>query len=308
METGKPRTVLVTGARGFIGRATCKLLRCKGYRVIALDMNRGSDPLENPPSEPGEVDCDISEASSLRLVFDLGQIDTIVHLAAILPTAAQRDPMRATSVNIMGSMHLLAMASRFKVRRFVFGSSISVYGTCAPQERVTEASRTTPQDGYGAAKVYVERMGESFRERNPVEFVSLRIGRVVGPGLYSTTSAWRGEIFERLDTVEVADISLPYAGNERILLLHVEDVARMVEALVAAERVSYGVYNAPCDSVVVSELKRQLECLNPRIRVHLGNDEARGNPRWVDASRFEREFSFHMVPIFEQLKRALEKG
>src|SRR5438876_2621221 len=118
METGKERTVLVTGARGFIGRATCKLLRCKGYRVIALDMNRGSDALENPPSEPGEVECDISEASSLRAVFDLGQIDTVVHLAAILPTAAQRDPMRATSVNIMGNMHLLAMASRFQVRRF----------------------------------------------------------------------------------------------------------------------------------------------------------------------------------------------
>ena len=308
METGKERTVLVTGARGFIGRATCKLLRCKGYRVIALDRDGGSDPLENPPSEPGEVNCDISEASSLRFVFDLGQIDTIVHLAAILPTATQRDPMRATSVNIMGSMHLLEMASRFKVRRFVFGSSISVYGSGAPQERVTETSRTTPQDGYGAAKVYVERMGESFRERNHVEFVSLRIGRVVGPGLNSTTSAWRGEIFDRLDTVEVADISLPYAGNERILLLHVEDVARMVDALVAAERLSYGVYNALCDWVVVSELKRQVEFLNPRIRLHLGNDEAMGNPRWVDASRFERKFSFQMVPIFEQLKRALEKG
>jgi hypothetical protein len=103
--------------------------------------------------------------------------------------------------------------------------------------------------------------------------------------------------------------SAVFLGNERIRLLHVEAMAPEWWRLWWRRNACpTGVYNAPCDSVVVSELKRHVEFLNPRIRLHLGKDEAMGNPRWVEASGFEREFSFQMVPIFEQLKREHEKG
>ena len=302
METEKGRAVLVTGSRGFIGRAVCNLLLREGCRVLALDQAETEEGAANTLCR--EIQCDISDAVQVQSVFEAEKIDTVVHLAAILPTAAQSDPRKGTQVNIQGSLNLLQMASRLGARRMVFGSSLSVYGSWPHDERVSETHRAAPDDLYGAAKIYVEKLGEAYAASNRLEFVSLRMGRVVGVGARSATSGWRSEIFERLQTAIPVELSLPFVGTERILLLHVEDVAKMILLLLRAPRPSHFIYNGPCDSVTVSELKREIESLNPKIRVKLGNLEAVGNPRRLDASRFESEFGFHAIPIFEQLKRA----
>src|SRR5579864_5252912 len=177
-------SVLVTGGRGFIGRAVVKLLQDSGYGVVSLDVAPGV----SSSARRHEVECDISDARQLRRVFEIESIGGIIHLAAILPTAAQREPALATEVNVRGSLNLLEMARRFRVRRFVFGGSLSVYGTCGEDQVVSEADRGAPEDLYGAAKLYVEQLGAAYRQHG-LEFVSLRFGRVVGSGARSASSA-----------------------------------------------------------------------------------------------------------------------
>lgn len=302
---------MITGGRGFIGRAVVELLLNSGYRVISLDTR--------PPESGGdsesrlEISCDITNRDPLRQVFASHDIDGIVHLAAILPTAAQRDPLHATAVNVQGSLNLLEMAHEFGVRRFVFGSSLSIYGSYPADHAVSESDRAAPEDVYAAAKLYVEQFALAFCDRCNLEsirleFVSLRIGRVIGPGTGSVTSAWRSEIFEFLSANETKAILLPYAASERILVAHVEDVARMLVALLEAPRATHFVYNAVCESVVITDLKQKLEALSPKLHVDTGGRLVRGNPRLLDCSRFHREFGFEAVPIFERLGRAARGG
>jgi len=297
-------SVLVTGGRGFIGRAVVKLLQRTGYATISLDQT----PAERSDEQkcPHEVVCDISDEAQLQRVFETEQIGGIIHLAAILPTAAQRDPVRATVVNVAGSLHLIELARRFGVRRIVFGSSLSVFGTCPADRLVSEQDRAAPEDLYGAAKLYVEHLGKA-SANEALSFVSLRIGRVVGPGSRSATSAWRSEIFELLGATVATEIVLPYVGSERLLLVHVEDAARALATLLLAPRVEHAVYNAPCESVIASDLKRVVEGLNSNIHFRLGETLAAGNPRLLDCSRFQKEFGFQTLPIFEQLERAAEE-
>src|SRR5579863_2631637 len=195
MDAQRPNPVLVTGGRGFIGRAVVKLIQRTGIRILSLDRNEtmaeGADGSE-------EIACDLSDAAQLRSVFERERITGIIHLAAVLPTAAQRNPLPATQVNIQGSVNILEMARQFGVRRVVFGSSLSIYGTYSAEHTVTELDRAAPEDLYAAGKLYVEQMGQVYRDRHGIDFVSLRIGRVVGPGARSSTSAWRSEIFELL--------------------------------------------------------------------------------------------------------------
>ncbi len=264
--------------------------------MISLDMGPAS-------ASASEVVCDVTDIAKLERLFESLRFDAIVHLAAILPTAAQREPGLATQVNIQGSVNLLEMAKKFQVRRFLFGSSLSVYGTCPADQVVTEMDRGAPEDLYGAAKLYVEQWGAAYGPAQGLEFVSLRIGRVVGAGARSATSAWRSEIFECLSSGGPAAIRIPYAELERILLVHVEDVARMIVSLLQARRPAHSVYNAACESVIVGELKKEILRRNPRVRVELGGQAVVGNPRRVDWSRFAGEFGFVMVPIFEQLRR-----
>jgi nucleoside-diphosphate-sugar epimerase len=152
--------------------------------------------------------------------------------------------------------------------------------------------------------LYVEQLGEAYRQAHGFEFVSLRIGRVVGPVARSATSAWRSEIFERLGAERAAEIEIPYAKLERIPLVHVEDVATMLLRLLQVPSPAHGVYNAACESVVVGELKRELERLNPWLSVKLGGRAVVGNPRQVDWSRIAGEFGVGMVPMFEKLGKA----
>lgn len=294
MDIGNPGGVLITGGRGFLGRSLGKLLQRHKYRVISADVT---------PDDAGSngTICDITDVSQLRAVFQSERIDAIVHLAAILPTAAQQQPVLATRVNIQGSIHLLEMAQEFGIRRFIFGSSLSVYGTYPEDQVVSERYRAAPEDLYGAAKLYVEQLGEAYRRSCGVEFASLRIGRVIGPGSRSTTSAWRSEIFERLRARDSIKIEIPYAESERVLLVHVDDVAQMLFELLQAERLGHTVYNAGCESVTLGQVKSALERLNPRLQVRLSGQDVVGNPRRVDWSRLAGEFGFRAVPIVEQL-------
>jgi nucleoside-diphosphate-sugar epimerase len=307
MDTHRNSFVLVTGGRGFIGRAVGKLLQRTGYNVLLLDQERPAPSNAELSEACRPVVCDITKAEQLHRVFEENSIGGIIHLAAILPTAAQRDPFRATQVNVEGSLNVLDTARRFRVPRTVFGSSLSVYGTCPPNQTVSEADRGAPEDLYGAAKLYVERLGEVYRECHGLDLVSLRIGRVVGPGAQSASSPWRSQIFEFLHTRHPAEIALPYAGSERLLLVNVDDVARMLVALLDAARPVHSVYNALCESIEVADLKLMVEGLNPNIRIKLGEQHAKGNPRKLDVSRFQQEFGFQTAPIFEQLQTAARK-
>jgi UDP-glucose 4-epimerase len=301
MENQKQNCVLVTGAQGFVGRVLTRLLERSGRRVIALDTRAENSSGE---ARATKVVCDIRHHEELESVFRRERIDEIVHLAAILPTAAQKDPVRATEVNVVGSLHLLEMARKFNVRRVVFGSSVSVYGTWPADRVVSEDDRATPEDVYGAAKLYVEQIGKAYADSHGMEFVSLRIGRVLGPGTQSKTSAWRSEIFELLGAQQPVHIPLPYTGSERVLVVHVEDVSAMLAKLLEAPRLAHLVYNAVCESVLVSDLKSQVEGLNRNITVWLGDGYALGNPRMLDSSLFQREFGFQTASVLEWLKRA----
>jgi nucleoside-diphosphate-sugar epimerase len=293
-------SVLVTGAEGFLGRAFLRLLERSDQRVISLDSIQPAVTEER--STTTKIRCDITNQQHLEKVFRDYEIGTIVHLAAILPTAAQRDPVRATRVNVVGSVNLLELARQFGVARFVFGSSLSIYGSCSPDHFVSESDRAAPEDVYGAAKLYVERLGQAFTGSGTLQFVSLRIGRIVGPGARSTTSAWRSAIFDLLQTGHPTHLTLPYVGSERVLLLHVQDAAGALMTLLLAPRPAHSIYNAPCESWLVNDLKLQLESLNPSIRIALGDAYAKGNPRLLDWSRFKNEFAFSTTPISDRLQ------
>jgi len=299
---GEPKkSVLVTGGRGFIGRAVVKLLRCKGYPVISLD--RSPVPADELRGWL-EIEGDVSQPAKMRSLLKTHHIHSIIHLAAILPTAAQQDPVTAIEVNVKGGVTLLQEAQHGKVERVVFGSSLSIYGTGAVDRTVSETDPTEPEDSYGSAKKSVEELGQALREIGSMDFVSLRIGRVLGPGSNSVTSAWRSEIFELLKSEHPAEIFIPYRPSERILVVHVDDVAEMLLALLSASRTEHAIYNAPCESILVGDLKRMVESLNPKLTVRLGDGRPMGNPQMLDFSRFQKEYAVETIPISDRLRKA----
>ena len=84
--------MLVTGAEGFLGRAFVRLLERSDQRVISVDSIQPAVTEER--STTTKIRCDITNQQQLEKVFRDYEIGTIVHLAAILPTAACSWAMR----------------------------------------------------------------------------------------------------------------------------------------------------------------------------------------------------------------------
>src|SRR5262249_60569670 len=183
-----------------------------------------------------------------------------------------------------------------RANRFIFASSMSVYGSSASRAPLTEDDPVTPDDLYGVAKLAVELLGQALATKKGFEFVALRIARVVGPGIRKTSSPWRSEIFEahRQDSV-----SIPFAPEAVLSLVHVQDVAQMLLTLTETTGISSFVYNTPVEVWEARHVKEAIEELRG-IRVELVPEGFHGGPI-CNGSRFAREFGFRLRGLRERL-------
>ena len=174
------RRVLVTGGGGFIGSNLVRALLERGDSVRVLDNfstgNRANlDGLEVDVVE-GEL------RSYERVHAAVRGVETVFHLGALgsVPRSVQ-DPLTSSAVNVEGTLNVLLAARDEGVRRVVYSSSSSVYGT-RRELPVHESSPPDPISPYGVAKLAAERYCVSFsRVYESFETVVLRYFNVFGP-------------------------------------------------------------------------------------------------------------------------------
>ena len=172
--------VLVTGGAGFIGSNLVRALLERGDEVRVLDNfstgNRGN-------LEAVDVEIVEGELRSYERVHNAVRGSEIVyHLGALgsVPRSVQ-DPLTSSAVNVEGTLNVLLAARDEGVRRVVFSSSTSVYGS-SPQLPTTEDAPVDPISPYGVAKLAAERYCVSFsRVYESFETVVLRYFNVFGP-------------------------------------------------------------------------------------------------------------------------------
>ena len=132
-----PMKILVTGGAGFIGSHTVeRLLELGAGEVAILDsFNDYYNPaikranLESVQEKVAVYQGDLTDAAFVRQVFDEGQFQAVIHLAAragVRPSIEQ--PELYIDTNIKGTFNLLESARRIGCKHFVFASSSSVYG------------------------------------------------------------------------------------------------------------------------------------------------------------------------------------
>ncbi|HVX65857.1 MAG TPA: NAD(P)-dependent oxidoreductase [Bryobacteraceae bacterium] len=283
--------ILVTGAQGFLGRAVCAALGRAGLPFAGTDVET----------------CDLTDAAAVAQVFRAGGIDTVIHLAALLATASEADPVRAMRVHAAGSANLFEAAAGTGTKRVVYASSMSVYGAVGSGAALDERAPAAPDSVYGASKRYVEICGAAAAKRAGFRFTALRIASLVGPGVRNTASPWRSEIFEKLGTGSAQSIALPFAPETVLSMVHVEDAARMLLAAAACDRVPETVYNSPAENWTASRLARAIEDADPRVKVQLERESPRGAPPVADGARFQRDFGFKARGLAERLQRAARR-
>jgi len=180
--------VLVTGAAGFIGGHTCRALLDNGYSVVGIDnfdpfYDRGikEGTVRELGAQPGFsfVEGDIRHAEVLDRA--LAGVDVVVHLAARAGVRPSIElPALYSSVNVEGTVCLLEACRKAKVRRFVLGSSSSVYGDTTPVPFSEEVAAVTPVSPYAATKRAGELLSGVFADLYDMRVAALRFFTVYG--------------------------------------------------------------------------------------------------------------------------------
>jgi nucleoside-diphosphate-sugar epimerase len=175
-----PQTALVTGGAGFIGSNLVRALLERGDAVRVLD-NFSTGNRAN--LEGLDVEIVEGELRSYERVHNAVRgTEVVYHLGALgsVPRSVQ-DPLTSSAVNIEGTLNVLLAARDEGVRRVVYSSSTSVYGSTR-QLPTTEDTPPDPISPYGVAKLAAERYCVSFsRVYAPLETAVLRYFNVFGP-------------------------------------------------------------------------------------------------------------------------------
>ena len=163
-------TILVTGGCGFLGAALAARARAARHAVTVADVLDSADR---------RLDCCDADAIA-RLVADL-RPQVIVHLAAALTDAGERDPVGTTRLNALGSAAVFAAAEAARTERVIYASSISAVGPTTGA--VGDDTRLAPGNVYGATKAFCEHLAAAMCTRpHAPKYLGLRFGYVYGPG------------------------------------------------------------------------------------------------------------------------------
>ncbi len=147
--------ILVTGATGFFGPEIVARLRSSGHEVI------GASRSAKPGREMRTLDVTSTE-SCARVFESAGQIDAVVHAAALAHVRPdQRAAELCHQVNVRGTQNVLDAATATGVRKFVFVSSVMVYGDFDLPSLVRESDECQATGIYGVAKLRAEAACQS---------------------------------------------------------------------------------------------------------------------------------------------------
>ena len=172
--------MLVTGGAGFIGSHIVDALVANGHRAAVVDdLSAGREENLNPGARLYR--CDITDLDALMAVFEGERPELVSHHAA--QTSVRRSMANPTSdatVNVVGSVNVLAACVRSNVKRVVFASTSAVYPEPGDAP-IDESQPVRPQSVYGMSKWAVEGYLRLFAETHGLRYKALRYGNVFGP-------------------------------------------------------------------------------------------------------------------------------
>lgn len=189
------KTILVTGGAGFIGSHTVLELLQSGYDVIALDnfsnavpdANGNAVSLDRVEKITGKkvkfYNVDAVDRAALREIFNKHNIDCVIHFAGLKAVGeSTKKPLDYYSNNLMSTLSLLYAMKEKGVKKFIFSSSATVYGS--PEELpLTETHPTgrTITNPYGRTKYFIEEILKDLAYAEPDwHIISLRYFNPVG--------------------------------------------------------------------------------------------------------------------------------
>lgn len=240
--------ILITGGCGFIGSHLAERFYKEGHKIYIIDdLSTGS--LDNLKIKYKFYNKAV-ESKHCDEIFKTHKFDLVIHLAAQADISKSiNDPYDDSKVNLLGLTNMLHLSVKYKVNRFIFASSTTVYGE-ADTLPLKENSPKNPSSPYGMSKFIGEYYCRKWKELYNIDTLSLRLSIVYGPRQNSPgEGGYVSSIIKSIFTESPVTISASETQSRDFI--YVEDVAMAIYTAAISDET--GVLNVSSNTSLSTE-------------------------------------------------------
>lgn len=186
MENDKIKKILIAGGAGFIGSHIVDRLISLNYKVIVLD-NFSTGKKENINRMAKFYSADICDERLVEKILKREKPDIVINEAAKVYWEEEKKDLKSDlSTSVMGTINLLKNCVKYNIKKFIFASSISVYGRQSNKTKVSEAAGINFEEmpetlfSYGFSKYSAERYIIYFHKLYGLKYTILRYAHIFG--------------------------------------------------------------------------------------------------------------------------------
>lgn len=309
--------VLLTGGAGFIGSHVAQALLRRGLSLTVVD---NLDDFYSPAAKRENLkqvrstgdfhfcQADLCDSTALRNAVTQAQPETIIHLAAragVRPSI--ENPQLYERVNVGGTVNLLELAREVGVKRFIFGSSSSVYGITNKVPFLEDDPHLQPISPYAATKLAGEFFCHTYAHLYGLATLCLRFFTVYGPRQRPDLA------IRKFATLMAAGKPIPIFGDGSMGrdYTFVEDTVAGVMAALDYQfppgKVSFDVFNlGNSQPISLNELIETLERVTGQVAIREQKELQPGDVpiTWASTEKASRMLGYRPVtPLAEGLEK-----
>ncbi|PEZ06409.1 UDP-glucose 4-epimerase [Bacillus sp. AFS018417] len=290
--------ILVTGSLGQIGSELVTKLRdvYGASNVIATDI-RETDS-EVVKSGPFEI-LDVTDGQKLHEIAKRNEVDTIIHLAALLSATAEKNPLFAWNLNMGGLVNALEAARELNCKFFT-PSSIGAFGPTTPKDNTPQDTIQRPTTMYGVNKVAGELLCDYYYQKFGVDTRGVRfpglISYVAPPG--GGTTDYAVEIY--YEAIKKGTYTSYIAEGTYMDMMYMPDALQAIISLMEADPSKLkhrNAFNITAMSFEPEQIAASIRKHIPTFTMDYAVDPARQKiadswPNSIDATAAKEEWGF----------------
>jgi len=293
------KRILITGALGQIGSELTQKLRdiYGASNVIATDIRQDKQSLL-AQSGPYET-LDVQNAEAMFAIAKNHQVDTIIHLAALLSATAEAKPLLAWNLNMGGLVNALEVSRELQCQFFT-PSSIGAFGPTTPKDNTPQITIQRPTTMYGVNKVSGELLCDYYFHKFGVDTRGVRfpglISYVTPPG--GGTTDYAVDIYYK--AIRKAHYTSYIAQGTYMDMMYMPDALRAIIELMEADPAKLlhrNAFNVTAMSVQPEDFFSEIKKHIPNFKMDYDVDPVRQAiaeswPNSIDSTAAKEEWGF----------------
>lgn len=310
--TAKAPRMLFTGANGQIGSDLVTAFRRQlgPFNVIASDVRK---PRQAAYSAGPFMFLDVLDKGAMERVIVDNNIDTVVHLSAIMSVLGEAQPQKCIDLNVNGTTNVLELARVHNLKVFS-PSTMAVFNIDAGKDMTKDSTVMNPTTVYGVTKVFLEQLGTYYAKKYDIDFRCVRYGGIISsdtlPGGGTTDYA----VWMYHYALDGKKYTCPVNPDEALPMMYMPDCLSGTLQYIAApkEQLSRNVYNIAGISFTPAMLVESIKKYVPNFEVEyvpgVANDIAYTWPNQLDDTNLRNDIKWaHEWDLDRMTRDMLEK-